>query len=138
MSADKKLIVKCKQCGRDNTFDQPYAYHAGFSDQGFMYSDSGHLTLTWSWYDPAIKRFFSDERVWTAQSESHRRFEAALLPAPDGGRWRFSNPARCLHCSAALSGPMMECVYYLLYPGSIQTEDGRGDMRLAENLTGTG
>jgi len=28
--------LRCPTCGHANNFDQPYAYHAGFSDQGFL------------------------------------------------------------------------------------------------------
>src|SRR5215469_2601785 len=47
-TVDGKLVMKCAKCCRDNVFDQPYAYHSGFGEQGFVYSDSGHFTLVWS------------------------------------------------------------------------------------------
>lgn len=125
MAITDKLTVKCKACGRDNIFDQPWAYHAGFSDQGFLYSDSGHHTFTWNWSDPAIQRLFPADTMWTQDAAARERFERALRPAPDGGRWRFSNRARCLHCSEPIAGSMLEHIYYLVYPGSVVTDSGQ-------------
>src|SRR5688572_30028089 len=105
MSTAEKLTVKCKGCGRDNVFDQPYAYHAGFSDQGFLYDDAGTLTLVWSMFDPVFEEMFPERVPWTLVESDRRRFEERLRPAPSGGRWRFINPARCLHCAEPISGP---------------------------------
>lgn len=105
-----------------NVFDQPYTYHAGFSDQGFMYSDSGHCTLVWSWYDPVVKEFFPAGSRLSDNAAARGRFESALRPAPDGGRWRFANPARCLYCSGRIAGPILEQIYYLVFPDSIITD----------------
>ena len=134
MPTTEKVTVKCKECGRDNIFDQPYPYHAGFGDQGFLYSDSGHFTLTWSWYDPAIGPFFPPDSRWDRDTELRHHFEQVLHLAPDGGRWRAENQARCIHCSAPIAGSMLQTIYYLLYPGSIQTQEPGGAMRLGEYL----
>lgn len=131
----KNTIIKCSACGRANIFNQPYPYHAGFSDQGFLYNDAGNLTLTWSCYDPAFERAVGSGTPWTLTLAQQRKLENALLPAPSGGRWRFSNPARCLNCSAEISGPMTRCIYYLLYDGSIQTTDlATHDLLLSEQI----
>ena len=50
--------MPCRYCGKENLFDQPYYYHAGFADQGFLYNDAGTLTLVWSVSDPALQRLF--------------------------------------------------------------------------------
>ena len=44
----KPVVVPCTHCGASNVFNQPYAYHAGFGDQGFLYSESGTCTLVWN------------------------------------------------------------------------------------------
>jgi len=150
MSETEKLTVKCPQCGQDNVFDQPHAYHAGFGDQGFLYSDSGRFTLTWSLYDSAIDLYFPPKSGYEhfpvaaasiaplknvdRDTMMRRRFEEALPSAPDGGRWRFDNPARCLFCPAPISGSLLQTVYYLLYPGSIVTGTADGDVKLGEYL----
>ena len=131
----KNTIIKCASCGHANIFNQPYPYHAGFSDQGFLYNDAGHLTLTWSCYDPAFGRIVGGKNPWTLTLAEEQKLEDALLPAPSGGRWRFSNPARCLNCSSEISGPITRSIYYLLYDGSVQTNDlSTYDLWLSEQL----
>jgi len=132
-SQEKKLSIRCPRCNRDNVFEQPYMYHAGFSDQGFMYSDSGHCTLVWSNYDPVILKFFPPESRFSEDADLRKRFELALRPAPDGGRWGFSNPARCVHCSGPIAGSILNQIYYLVYPDSIIT-DQDGELSLVSQL----
>lgn len=120
---EQKLTIQCPRCYRYNVFDQPYLYHAGFSDQGFLYSDSGHCTLVWSWYDPAIEKLFPGNGFSIQNPEARERFEKALRPAPDGGRWRFTNKAQCLYCSGPIGGTILEQIYYLVYPDSVITDE---------------
>jgi hypothetical protein len=120
-NSEKILTIRCPKCGKDNVFDQPYPYHAGFSDVGFLYSDSGHCTLVWNWFDPAIKKFSKPGSRLSEDPQARERFERSLRPAPDGGRWRFENPARCLHCSEPIAGPIFKQIYFLVYPDSILT-----------------
>jgi uncharacterized C2H2 Zn-finger protein len=147
-TADGKLIVRCTKCGRDNIFDQPYAYHAGFSEHGFAYSDSGHFTLVWRWDDPAMEHYAGidaypsvahcfpakDDPEQEQDSKMRRSFEDALPPAPDGSRWGFRNPARCIYCSEPISGSMFQTVYYLIFPQSIVTSNPDG-VKLSDYLT---
>jgi hypothetical protein len=128
------LVVKCSGCGYENVFNQPYAYHAGFSDQGFLYNDEGHLTLVWSWFDPAFEALVGRQNPWMLGPNDRRRFEDALIPAPTGGRWRFSNPPRCLRCGGAIGSAMGTNVMYLVYDGSIITDDHTGRFTLREHL----
>ena len=135
----KNTVLKCASCARANVFDQPYLYHAGFSDQGFLYNDAGNRTLTWSCYDPAYAALVGGKSPWSLTLAEKQKVEEALLPAPKGGRLRFSNLARCLHCGAAISDSIERCIYYLLYDGSIQTQDlQRHDHNFGQQLrTGT-
>ncbi|HKB91972.1 MAG TPA: hypothetical protein VKC60_15760 [Opitutaceae bacterium] len=134
--AQKRLVVRCSGCRKETTFDQPYAYHAGFSDQGFLYNDAGNLTLVFGAYDPKFASVFGNYIPWTKEDKAKKiEFEASLPPAPTGGRWRFANPARCPHCGATLSGPITECISYLIYPGSIIVSDLRQITIDAKQLT---
>jgi hypothetical protein len=119
MTATENLIIKCKRCGKDNLFDQPYLYHAGFADQGFLYNDAGTLTLVWNVTDPLFGELFPGQTSWALNLLNRLRFEGMLMPAPTGGRWRFRNPARCMHCAKPILKPMLKSVQYLVYPGSI-------------------
>lgn len=119
----KGTVIKCASCGYANIFNQPYPYHAGFGDQGFLYDDAGTLTLTWSCFDPAFEAMVGRKSPWAMAREDQQKLEEAFLPAPSGGRWRFSNPARCVKCGSPISDPIDRTIYYLLYDGSIQTDD---------------
>jgi hypothetical protein len=133
MLTTEKLSIKCKLCGKDILFDQPYVYHAGFADQGFLYNDAGTLTLVWSISDPVFDAMFPGQTPWMLSLSNRRQFEKILLPAPDGGRWRFRNPARCIYCGKPISRPMLHSIHYLVYPGSILTDRGN-QLRLKEYI----
>jgi hypothetical protein len=121
MTSHKCFTIECKHCGNKNAFDQPYPYHAGFADQGFLYNDAGNLTLVWSVLDPVLEEIFPGQTLWTSRWLNRWRFEKILLPAPSGGYWRFRNPARCMQCAKAIANPMLRSNHYLVYPGSIMT-----------------
>ena len=121
------MIVRCSACNHANAFAQPHAYHAGFANQGFLYSDAGTSTLVWSSFDPAYEAIVGQVHPWTLPPTTWARLEAALLPAPDGGPWRASNPPRCLSCGEPIGQPIETGeLYYLIYPGSVLTDDSPG------------
>ena len=124
MSSPKSatLEIACAGCGGINRFAQPYAYHAGFADQGFLYDDDGLSTLVWSLYDPALEPFFQRHTRWMTVPSEQRRFEEKLPLSPRGRQWRFNNSARCVHCGIPVSGPMQDMIYYLVYPQSVLTD----------------
>jgi hypothetical protein len=120
--AKSEIEVPCAACHLVNIFKQPYAYHAGFGNQGFLYNDSGTLTLTWSSYDPAYEAIVGKKHPWMLADADRAKLEEMLLPAPDGGRWRFSNPPRCRFCGHPIGDPIGRNIYYLLYDGSIDAD----------------
>jgi hypothetical protein len=128
------VTVKCPSCGHENNFNQPYPYHAGFADQGFLYNDEGNRTLVWSCYDPAYIDIVGGNNPWTLTTDQQVRFENALPLAPSGGNWRFMNPARCTKCANAISDPITRTIYYLVYPDSIITDLNLTDLRLNKYL----
>ncbi len=116
------LVVTCKDCGHANTFAQPYPYHAGFGDQGFLYNEAGNCTLTWSVYDPFFRSHF-DMRLWPPRDKAKMRaLEEALPLSPKGDRWSFSAVARCGACRKELLGSMETTVHYLRFPDSVELE----------------
>lgn len=129
------IAVKCPSCGHENRFDQPYAFHAGFANEGFLYNDDGDLTLTWSSFDPAYEAVVGAHHPWTLTRDQRQSLEAALSPAPHGGKWRFGNPARCTSCKGPISSPITKTIYYLVYPESVRTDRVPGEYRLIEILT---
>jgi hypothetical protein len=115
--------VTCESCGKEIAFVQPYRYNAGFGDQGFLYNEAGNLTLVWDSYDPAYIALVGKVHPWLLTHAQRSVLEQALAPAPTGGCWRFSNPPRCIYCSAPIGEPISpESVYYLEYPNSLDLD----------------
>jgi hypothetical protein len=105
-------------------FNQPYAYHAGFADQGFLYNDDGNLTLVWSAYDLDYIKIIGQLMPWAFLiDEKKKAFEDWLPPPPYGGRWRFGNSARCQNCKMEIGGPIDQCIYYLVFEASIVADN---------------
>jgi hypothetical protein len=123
MSASREYVkpftIVCKKCGHTNVFEQPYAYHAGFADQGFLYNDDGNLTLVWSAYDSDWQKIAGRVNPWATTDEKRKAFEHWLPPAPKGGKWSFKNPGRCLNCKVEIIAPIRNNIYYVLYPNSV-------------------
>ncbi len=128
------VTIACSSCGYKNDFEQPYAFHAGFGNQGFLYNDAGNLTLVWSSFDPVYEAIVGKRHPWTLSTEQEVLLENALREAPSGGRWRFTNLARCMNCTSPISGPITQTIYYLSYPGSVNTDSDARERRLKEFL----
>jgi hypothetical protein len=62
------------------------------------------------------------QHPWALSPEDRQRLEDRLAPAPDGTRWLFRNPARCLNCGNPISGPIAETIYYLRYDSSVDRD----------------
>ena len=118
----KTTCVKCESCGFENVFQQPYAYHAGFGNSGFLYNEKGNKTLIWSSFDPAFMSLFPHKCPWALSKRQQSKLEESLKDDREGGRWLFGNPARCLRCQHPISEPMMKNIYYLIYDGSIDLD----------------
>ena len=121
------MIVRCSACGHENSFAQPYAYHAGFANQGFLYNDAGNRTLVWSSFDPAWEGLVGQVHPWTLESSGWARVEAALNPLPDGTTWKANNPPRCEECRAAIGRAIADGeIYYLIFPNSFILDQPSG------------
>lgn len=118
----EKTIIQCSKCGYKNIFAQPYPYHAGFANQGFLYNETGNLTLIWSSFDLAYEAVVGKKHPWALNEDDMLKLERLLIPAPSGSAWKFSNPARCYECKDSISEPMTKNIYYLIYKGSINAD----------------
>ncbi len=119
----KETVIKCSKCGHRNVFAQPHPYHAGFSNQGFLYNESGNLTLIWSSFDSGYEAAIGKKHPWALNPREMLKLEKLLMPAPSGGLWKFKNPARCLECKEPISEPMIKNIYYLIYEDSVDADD---------------
>ena len=132
------MVIKCNFCGFEKEFAQPYPYHAGFGNQGFLYNDAGNLTLVWSIYDRDYADLVGMKQPWLLTAEERALLESSLLAAPSGGRWRFVNPARCKQCGEEISAPMSaEAIYFLEFEGSVMTDAAPDKMGFKFVLAGT-
>ena len=129
------VTITCTPCGSKNEFEQPHPYHAGFSNEGFLYNDEGNLTLVWSSFDPAYVAIVGKKHPWNLTTEERVLFEGALHQAPSGGRWQFINPARCMKCASPISGPITPTIHCLLYPGSVVTDSAPSERCLKKFLS---
>lgn len=86
------LSCECDQCGK--TF-QIHSFHAGFSDKGYFYSDSGKYTLLVDAQTPG-----SPAALSSPDPDRLAILESRLPIAPDGTRFRYLNSFRCPHCNA--------------------------------------
>ena len=131
---ENPLRLRCLSCRHIAEFAQPYPYHAGFADQGFLYDESGTATLVWSLYDPAYERLAGPTNGSAVSMETRRHIESCLVQSPKGTAWGFDYPARCPRCASVLSAPMHGTVHYLVYPGSVITDLGAREMSFASVL----
>ena len=132
----KPFSINCPKCGHLNVFDQPYVYHAGFADTGFLYNDYGNQTLVWNVFDSEFVRFFGEMKPSVFQNkENVKAFEDWLPNAPFGGRWKFGNPARCLSCKSEIAPPMGRGVNYVIYVGSIVADSrSKGEFKSLKDV----
>ena len=121
------MVIRCSGCGHETSFEQPYPYHAGFGNQGFLYNDAGDRTLVWSSFDPAWERLAGQVHPWTLSAASWSSVEAALAPLADGTRWKATNPPRCLRCRQAIGRSIADGeIYYFVYSGSFLLDEPPG------------
>lgn len=85
------LSCECDHCKRSFLIR---SYHAGFSNAGYFYSESGNYTITVDSHLPGSPAALSDP-----DAEALAALEDALPSAPDGSRYAYLNPFRCPHCS---------------------------------------
>jgi hypothetical protein len=88
------IVLSC-ECDVCKKSFQIRSYHAGFSNAGYFYSGSGKHTITVNDRIRGCPAALSEPNATELEA-----LEAALPLAPDGTRFRYSNPFRCPHCLA--------------------------------------
>jgi hypothetical protein len=128
------MVIICGLCQAENEFAQPYPYHAGFGNQGFLYNDGGNSTLVWSSFDPAYEEIVGKTHPWVLSDALRAKLESLLPASPKGDLWRFANPARCIKCHNEISPPIGDNIYYLEYPESVILDTGPDSRKLRDYL----
>ena len=98
----------CPHCG--TTFEYQ-RYHAGFSNEGYMYCDQDDTVLTWGTYDRAYTRIVN-KVPWGLTADEQRAVEASLKPCPHGGHFAFSNLPRSPSCNGELPDLVPSKIYF--------------------------
>ncbi len=111
--------LNCLNCGKTTLFDQPYPYHAGFGNQGFLYNETGNSTLVWSSFDSDYGAIVGEKHPWRLTDDEQGRIEETLLPSPDGSPWGFEFPARCSACGSKIADAIGHSIYYYFFNGGI-------------------
>ena len=123
----KPTLVKCPSCDTATVFSQPYPYHAGFGNQGFLYNRTGNCTLIWSSFDPDYETIVGQKHPWALSEDDRIRLESALASSPDGTEWGFGHPARCAACGSVISESILHSIYYYVFDGSIDLDTDSRD-----------
>lgn len=84
------LSCECEHCRKSFIIN---SFHAGFSNLGYFYSDSGAYTLTVSDRLPG-----SPAALSTPDESELKELESKLPLAPDGTRFKYRNSFKCPHC----------------------------------------
>ena len=84
------LSCECEYCRKSFIIN---SFHAGFSHLGYFYSDSGAYTLTVS-----DRISGSPAALSTPNKNELKALESQLPLAPDGTKFKYTNPFRCPHC----------------------------------------
>jgi len=105
----KPILIQCWRCKHQNIFAHTIFPQCGFADTLYFYSDSGHYTVLWNLFDSIPKHL--QELIGvdiTKDAGTMQHLEDMLPLAPDGGRYRFTNRARCLACPQVISESILE------------------------------
>ena len=84
------LSCECEHCRKSFIIN---SFHAGFSNLGYFYSDSGAYTLTVS-----DRVSGSPAALSTPNEVELKELESQLPLAPDGTKFKYMNAFRCPHC----------------------------------------
>ena len=86
------LSCICDDCSRSFRLQ---SFHAGFSNVGYFYSESGQFTIV-------VNGDVEGAPVPPSEPDPSAlaALESRLPPAPDGTRFGYLNPLRCPHCKA--------------------------------------
>jgi hypothetical protein len=98
------MQLVCPSCKANITLRQKYFYHAGFSNQGFLYCDNCSTILEFSVYNPNYVRLAGEKHPWSLSRDEQAFVEHHLAPCSTcGGRFRFNAVPGCPNCSADIS-----------------------------------
>ena len=116
------MTLTCPHCACTIEIEQPYPYHAGFSDEGSLYCDSCSAILVFGSYNPYYARLVPGKHPWCLTDREKRLVEAHLRACSCGGRFRFDLPPRCPECGGSLAELLGGDIYYICIGAKVDAD----------------
>lgn len=107
------MILFCPNCKSRFEIDQPYPYHAGFSNVGFLYCECCPAMVTFHTYDKHYTGIVGDKHPWDLNEVERRKIEESLKPCPNGGRFRFNAYPRCPVCNEPMPDLLQDRMHFI-------------------------
>lgn len=108
------MDIDCPSCKKKVELDQRYFYHAGRSNQGFLYCDRDSTVLVFSTYDPTYVRIVGEVHPWMLDLDQRAEVEEHLISCSCGGSFSFNNPPLCPHCGGSLQPAVPSPMHYVI------------------------
>jgi hypothetical protein len=108
------MELRCPQCRTTLHLPQRHPYHAGFSNQGFLYCDTDSTIVTFGSYDRRYTALVGHVHPWMLDDGQRKAIEDHLVACPCGGRFLFAAEPRCPSCGASLRPALPGPGYYVI------------------------
>jgi hypothetical protein len=105
--------IECPVCHQTFHTAQKQQYHAGFSNEGFLYCDSCPNIVVFSSYNPRYTHIAGNRHPWTLTEADLPLVESHLKPCPCGGHFRFAAAPRCPLCNASIREILRDSMHYV-------------------------
>ncbi len=127
------MVLNCPSCKKEIELQQKYFYHAGFSNQWFLYCDKDSSTLEFGSYNPNYERIVGSKHPWSLTAKEKAKLEKHLAPCKCGGRFRFNAPPLCPFCKSSLASLLPDDIHFIEI-GEIIDADQNESVWLLNNL----
>jgi len=108
------MDLNCPHCHKVIHLKQKYPYHAGFSNQGFIYCDSCPNIFEFHSYNQSyISVLGKHIHPWSLSSSEKKKVEDNLKPCPCGGYFRFNAYPRCPHCNNNIQSLLPDKIHFI-------------------------
>ena len=107
------MDINCPKCHRTFSLGQKYAYHAGFSNVGFLYCEACPNLVVFSSFDPRYTKIVGQVHPWTLNLLKKRKIERELRPCSCGGRFRFAAKPRCPLCNKPIPTILPDPIHFI-------------------------
>lgn len=88
-------------------------YHAGFSNEGFLYCGKDSTVLVFDTYNRYYTRVIPNKHPWMLSGVEKQKVERQLAPCPCGGTFAFNNKPRCPRCRREIR-ELADRIYYVV------------------------